>query len=389
MPSSLEVPLAWKSLTSSRVRLTASSAGIAFAVALMFTQNGFRNALMDSMANVILHLDGDLMLIGRTQYTQFVPQPFPRRRVEQALSVEGVASAVPMYAESRLLRWRNPTNGQERRIRVLAYPPEEKIFDIPEVYEQRDLWRQPDTALADELSQMDKYGQLQLGTVSELGGRQIRIVGEFSLGTDFQNHGNLIVTEENFLKLMPHRRGQSLGERAVDVGVLKVSPGTDLIAVQRELQDRLPSDIRVLTKQQYVDREQGFWGRVTPIGTVFNIGVVMGFVVGLGVCYQVLFTEISDHLAEFATLKAMGHSNRSLTAVVLEEAFLLSLFGFAVGVVVSIALFWVIRDATGLPLELKWVDAAMIYAFTLMMCLASGWFAARRLHTADPASLFQ
>lgn len=388
MMSNLDVSLAWKSLVRNPVRLLASAAGIAFAVALMFTQNGFRNALMDSMANVILSLDGDLMLIGRSQYTQFVPQPFPRRRVEQALSVEGVEAAVPLYTESRLLRWKNPVDGLARRIRVLAYPPDEHVFKIPEIDAQSDLWRQPDAALADRHSQMDKYGELKPGVVSELGGRRIEIVGEFTLGTDFQNHGNLVMSEETFLKLMPHRRGESFGTRAVDVGVLRVGPGVDVRAVQRELRQRLPDDIRVLTKEEYVDREQGFWGRVTPIGTVFNIGVVMGFIVGLGVCYQVLFTEISDHLAEFATLKAMGHGHRTLLGVVLEEAFWLALFGFILGVGVSVFLFRLIRDATGLPLYLNWLDVGVIYSFTVVMCLASGAFAARRLRTADPAGLF-
>lgn len=389
MVGALDVPLAWKNLIANPVRLIASCAGIAFAVALMFTQNGFRNALMDSMANVILHLDGELMLIGRTQYTQFVPQPFPRRRIEQAMGVTGVAEAVPVYIETRLLRWRNPTDGKERRIRVLAYPPDEHVFDIPEIAEQRELWRQPDTVLADRLSQFDKYGDLQPGIVSELGGRRIRIVGQFSLGTDFQNHGNLVMTEENFLQLMPHRRGNSFGSRGVDVGVIRLATGADPVRVQEELRQRLPEDLIVLTKEEYVAREQGFWGRVTPIGIVFNIGVVMGFAVGLGVCYQVLFTEIIDHLPEFATLKAMGHSDRNLTLVILQEAIYLSLLGFVLGMVVSLGLFWIIRDATGLPLELKLLDALLIFTFTVVMCLISGRIASRRLRVADPAGLFQ
>ena len=68
----------------------------------------------------------------------------------------------------------------------------------------------------------------------------------------------------------------------------------------------------MLTKAGLIAKEQGFWDHVAPIGTVFSIGVVMGFIVGLAICYQVLFSDISERLAEFATLKAMGYSDLRL-----------------------------------------------------------------------------
>ena len=105
----------------------------------------------------------------------------------------------------------------------------------------------------------------------------------------------------------------------------------------------------MLTLRELADKEQAFWQRVTPVGVVFDIGMVMGFIVGMAICYQVLFSEISDRLAEFATLKAMGYTNQWLLWVVVAEAVFLALLGYGVGFVLSQLAFLAIHDSTGLP----------------------------------------
>ena len=55
-------------------------------------------------------------------------------------------------------------------------------------------------------------------------------MGTFALGTDFQNNGNLIMSEENFLRVLPHRRGASWGDTAIDIGVLRLAGGVDVEA---------------------------------------------------------------------------------------------------------------------------------------------------------------
>jgi putative ABC transport system permease protein len=115
----------------------------------------------------------------------------------------------------------------------------------------------------------------------------------------------------------------------------------------------------------------------------------MGFIVGLAICYQVLFADISERLAEFATLKAMGYSDRRLFAIVVAQSVYLALLGYAAGLAVSLLLFWVVNRATGLPMDLRPGEAAAILGLTVLMCVASGCLAARRLTSADPAQLFR
>jgi putative ABC transport system permease protein len=382
------VSLAWRNLTENKWRLAASTAGAAFAVVLMLLQNGFRNALLDNMSALIAHLDGELFLTNRMRYVVSHPALFPRRRLLQSLDVEGVRSASPVYIDAELSKWRNPLNGISRRIRVVAFPPGDDVLDLAAVRSQRDAWDRPDSALADERSKTPLYGPLLAGTVSELQGKRLRIAGTFALGTDFRSNGTILLSEQNMLSYYPERRGGSWGDTAIDVGVLRVRPVANLDRIRADLEARLPSDVIGLTKPEFIAKEQEFWENVAPLGVVFDIGVVMGFIVGLAICYQVLFSEISDRLAEFATLKAMGYSNRGLFRIVVEEAVYLALLGFAAGLAVSLGLFGWLQGMTGLNMTLKPAGVVLILGLTVVMCVLAGSLAARRLLAVDPAELY-
>jgi putative ABC transport system permease protein len=378
-------PLAWRNLVENKVRLAASVAGTAFAVTLMFMQLGFRGALLDSMVAVVRSLDGDLFLIHRLLYTLAVPQPIPQGRMEQARSFDDVTWAGPFYVEVRRARWRNPADGIPRRIRVLAYPPADETLAIEPLRRDRALWERPDTVMADVLSKPGRYGPLAPDGSSELSGRRVTIVGTFALGTDFESDGTLVMSEENFVSVFPDRR---LGANGPDVGVVRVRPGADLERLRTAIQAALPPGVQVLTKPGLVAREQAFWDKVAPIGTVFTIGVVMGFIVGMAICYQVLYADIGDRLGEFATLKAMGYSSSWLFRRVVEQAVYLALLGYVAGVLVSLLAFRVVHAATGLPMLFRPTTAAIVLLLTVFMCILSSAFAARRLVAADPAQLY-
>ncbi|MDR3618716.1 MAG: ABC transporter permease DevC [Paludisphaera borealis] len=382
------IPLAWRNLTESKLRLLASVAGTAFAVTLMFMENGFRSAMLDSMVNVIERFDGQVVLVSRTLYTLSVPYSFPLRRIVQARNFPEVVAASPVYVVARTGYWRNADTTKLERICVVGYPPEDDVLDVPELKRNREAWSRPDTAMADALSRSDQFGVFEKGQISELSGRRIEIAGTFELGVNVQSNGNLVMSDRNMMKYFPQLGGASVGDRNVTVGVLRIRPGTDLEQLRGKLQAELPPDVRVLTKDEFIARERDFWDKVAPVGTVFYIGVVMGFIVGSVICYQVLYADVSNRLGEFATLKAMGYTNMSLYRVVLMQAVYLGLMGYVAGLAVSLVLFDWVHRSTGLPLDLARNNPLTILALSVAMCVASGAYAARRLISADPAQLF-
>jgi putative ABC transport system permease protein len=382
------IPLAWRNLTENRRRLLTSVAGTAFAVTLMFMENGFRHAMLDSMVNVIERLDGQVMIVSRTLYTLSIPYDFPYRRMVSAENFPDVIDTSPVYVVTRFGFWRNILSGALERICVIGVPPEKGVLNLEEVKKYREALAQPDTVLADELSRSSSFGHFAPGQVSELSGHTVRIVGTFKLGINAQSNGNLIMSDRNLLRVFPDHAGASLGDNAVTIGVIRIRPGADPIKLRTELQSALPPDVRVLTLDEFIARERDFWDKVAPIGTVFYIGVVMGFIVGCVICYQVLFADISDRLGEFATLKAMGYSNLRLFRVVVMQGVYLAILGYLAGLVVSILLFNWVHEATGLPLDLSRNDPLRILALSVVMCVMSGAYAARKLLSVDPAQLF-
>jgi putative ABC transport system permease protein len=97
---------------------------------------------------------------------------------------------------------------------------------------------------------------------------------------------------------------------------------------------------------------------------------------------------VADHLPEFATLKAMGYSDRYLAGIVLKQALLLAVVGFIPGVVLSGLLYLILGQLTGLPLLLSPPRAGIVLLLTVLMCSASGVLTVRKLRSADPADLF-
>jgi putative ABC transport system permease protein len=55
---------------------------------------------------------------------------------------------------------------------------------------------------------------------------------------------------------------------------------------------------------------------------------------------------VTNHLPEYATLKALGHRDSYLFAIVLYESLILSVLGFLPGMVLSQAVYAIARDAT-------------------------------------------
>ena len=313
------VPLAWKNLTHDRRRLMVAISGIGFAVVLMFMQTGFKNALFDSTVQILRDLNADLVLIAPARYALPANQTFSLQRIYQARGCEGVRAAYPLYMERPRAVWKQP-NGKGYPIRVLACDPSQPVLLMPEIADHADALKQENTVLIDEKSKSSYRPPDSRASWHEwhdvaLSGKSIRVVGTFRLGTDFANDGNLLMSTANFAKFFPSR--VPLGKdplELVDLGVVQLKDGANVQEVKRQLQARLPCDVAVFTKSEMIDREMGFWQHSTPIGYIFMIGTVIGFLVGVIICYQIINADIADHMPEFATLKAMGYRNRYLWA---------------------------------------------------------------------------
>ena len=383
---STRIPLAWLQLTRETRRFLAALAGISFAVVLMLMQLGFEDALLSSVILFHTHLVGDLVLINPQYQNIISPKSFTERRIYQALGVAGVESVEPVYVMEA--PFKNPFNGTERNIFVIGFNPHTALLTAPGVAENLEKIRIEGQILFDSIRRPE-FGPVaelfaEKGPVGvEVNGRHADIVGLLQLGTSFGVDGNLVMSDETFLRLARTRdRG------IINIGVINLKPGADPERVRKEIARILPPDVRVLSHAEFADLEMRFWVNNTPIGFVFQLGVLMGVFVGCIIVYQILYSDVTDHLPEYATLKAMGYPDRFLFKLVMQESMILSVFGFVPGILISHFVYLVSRSATQLPLQLTAPRVVAVYLLTFFMCAVSAILAARRLKAADPAEIF-
>jgi putative ABC transport system permease protein len=382
----MKTPLAWLQLTHERVRLLVAMAGISFANILMFIQFGFRDALFESA--VVLHkkIAGDIFLISTESTALIAMDSFSQWRLYQVAGIAGVESIHPIYMGFAL--WKNPVERNTRGIFVLGINPESSPLLLPGLNEHLDDIKRADVIVFDALSRPE-FGPIpdllatQATVQSEVSEHRVTIDGLFELGASFGADGNIITSESNFLRIFSERdRG------IIEVGAIQLTPEADRDAVIARIKTELANDVHVFSREEFIEFEMNYWQDSTAIGFIFTLGAAMGFIVGIVIVYQILYTDVADHLPEYATLKAMGYSHNYLLMVVFQEALILAIVGYLPGFGISSLLYVLTRQATQLPMIMTLDKAITVLVLTIIMCVGSGAIAVRKLKSADPADIF-
>lgn len=380
------IPLAWLMLTRQPVRLAVALAGIAFAGILMFMQLGFRDGLFDASVTVHRQFDADLVLMSPRTMSSIGMASFPRRRLVQAMADPAVRGITPV--NWGLLLWRNPDSRINRSILTIGFEPGDPLFLDPALAAQAEGLTMKGRVLFDERSRPE-FGPIadrfRAGEVveTEVAGTRVRVAGLLNLGPSFGADGNMITSRDTFLELSP---GTPPG--SIELGLIRLLPNADAGAVAQRLQRQLPPDVTVFTKAGFEEFEQTYWRTSTGIGFIFTLGAAMGFVVGCVIVYQILSSDVSDHLPEYATLMAMGYALPSLLRVVGREGLLLAVLGYLPAYAAGLGLYALVRSGTNLPVFMNLDRALVVLVMILVMCLASSALAMRRLADADPAEIF-
>ncbi|ALF54450.1 ABC transporter [Nostoc piscinale CENA21] len=382
----LKTPLAWRQLLKERTRLLVAVAGITFADMLIFIQMGFEGALFDAAIKPHRSLQADLVLINPQFQTLFSVKSFSRERLYQTLGYEGVKSVSPVYIGTG--QWRNPETRLERAILVWGIDPAKSAFNFPEIQNNLDPIKQLNQVLFDQAGRPEygavgeifqKTGKFE----TELNNKNVSVKGIFSNGASFAADGNVITSDSTFLQIFPERKPDR-----IEVGLITLNADADPQKVQAQMIAGLPKDISVLTPEEFAQIEKAYWASGTGIGFIFNLGVGVGFIVGIVIVYQILYSDVSDHLPEYATLKAMGYTDRYLLVVLFQEALFLAFLGFIPSFLLSIGLYQLAYTATMLPIFMNLQRAITVFILTVIMCTASGAIAMRKLSSADPADIF-
>jgi putative ABC transport system permease protein len=383
-----KTPLAWLQLKREKTRFAVALAGIAFADILIFFQLGLAEGLFESVTKPYSALQGDLFLINPLFESLAVVRSFPRKRLYQAAGVAGVGLQSINYMYIDQGRWRNPQTLKNQTTMVFAINPSDSAIVLPEVKPHLNQLKLLNRILYDRTGPSSLFGDIleplgKNGSVPIQFNRvQTQVVGTFTMGASFTASGNVIASNSTFLQLFPDRKASD-----IDIGIINLQPGTDSKQVQAALRSYL-KDVLVLTNAEFIEHEKKYWQVNSPIGFLFGFGAVIGFVVGTVIVYQILYSDVSDHLPEYATLKAMGYSDAYLMSILIQESLIMAVLGFMPGFFVALGLYSIATAVTFIPITMNTNRAVLVLVLTIVMCIGSGGIAMRKLQEADPADIF-
>ena len=397
----MKTQLACHNLAHNRVRTLVAVAGVSFAVVLIFVQLGFRGAVAKTSTQIYDALDFDIMLRSPSYLHLCDTRWFPQERLYQAAATDGVAVARPFYIG--LSEWQNPQSFEWRGIIAMGTDPRDPAFTVPLIRAKARQLVKPEFVLMDTKTRNDfgprngeRFTEADIGVTTSLGFRQVQIVELFELGTGLAANGAVLLNPAGYARVCAYQPSDQ-----VSLGLIRIEDRASVEDVQRRLRaayeslatiahhdDTHVGDVEVLTREEALELELDRWINQTPIGQVFTVSVWVAVFIGTAIVYQVLSTDVANMMSEYATLKAMGYGNRYLTSVILQQALLLAVLGFIPSVIIAYGFYYVTGVESGLPISMPFVRLVYVFFLAVVMCVASGLGALRKLFQADPADLF-
>jgi putative ABC transport system permease protein len=372
--------VAWRILTYEPGRSVLAIGGICVAIMLIFLQLGFYVSVPQSGMLFYDAMRFDLMLTSSSYVCEAQPSHFPRRRLYQALALPEVVRVMPVYHGYG--RWLNDKAGLVRDVFVTAFNPDDPVFDVESIERQTDLMKRIDTILVDTATR-PQFGPIAPGRVVEIEQRAVTIAGNYNLGTGFFALGTVLTSELNFVRMFADQQLSN-----VTLGLVQLRAGADPNRVAARLRSILPPDTRVFTRSELAASEIRFWLTLTSAGLVFGFGVIISFIVGLVILNQSLSAQFTRYLPQYATLKAMGYTDRYLAGIAVVLATMMSMIGYVPAVAISIIVYAGVQRMTLLPTEMTTARLIGVLGITWAMSVASALVSLKVLRRADPVDLF-
>jgi putative ABC transport system permease protein len=380
MRSPQRVSIARKILLHQKRRLALALSAMTFTVLIMFMELGFFNGINDSQARLAPMFNADLVMTDKKSIHLNKFEKMDRARLQQALMFEEVQDVVPVFKGNVGLK--NKKTKLTKVIFVLAFPPDSEPLRIPGYEAVKEELKKQGTVLFDRLSRKI-FGEITEGQIVEINEMPFRVGGFVEMGPNFSVDGTILMSDSTWL------RGRwTTGMDSIAYGLIRARQGVDVQDLKRKLLQALPKDILVLTPEEMRKREVFYTIKAAPLGAIFGVGMVIGFIIGVIICYQILYNQITDHMPQYATLRAMGFTDRFLKNVVVQQALWLSFLGFVPGVVAAYFLYLGVQDYTGILMFFTAGRILLVFFLTLFMCVVAGLIAVRKVIQADPAELY-
>lgn len=406
--------VARKNLFEDIPRFLVAQAGIMFAVSLVTIQVGIFNGFSRSVGVLIDRSAADIWVSSNDMVNLELTLPIPAGHLKLAQQVAGVERAEPLLLGGGT--WRSPA-GKITTVRLFGFATGGQLFNpSPLIAGSLDSLKQPYTVIADKAT-LDSLGVSRLGEQANIGSLGTELVG---LTEDTQS----IASSTYLFSAIETAKAISTGGRTANLNcrfqegdfsctntyeqstqanptptpltdtdpityvLVKARSGEDIAALKQRLERSLP-DTMALTREEMASRTRSYWIERTGVGFILGLGAAVGVVVGMVIVGQILYSSVSDHLKEFATLKAMGVSDRIVYGIIIRQALWMAVLGYIPSLALCVGLgFWTF-STQGIMILITPTTATVIFGITVVMCVSAALFATQKVTRVDPAIVFK
>jgi putative ABC transport system permease protein len=376
--SSVAFRLAWRNITRDRIRLIIAVIGVAFAVLLMTVQLGLLIGFAITSSSLVDRAQADLWIVPRGAKDVDQAGNMFERQKYRALGVAGVDSVQSLIV--RFTDWKRPDGGTESVIVVGIDPVRPALQPWNFVEGSVDDLRIADGVVIDELYSQ-KLGVSKVGETVEIMGRRARVVGITSQIRTFTQSPYV------FSSLKNARAWTSLPDERTTYLLVRAEPGANLSSLRNTLQAAVPAS-DVWTAREFSWRTRFYWLVTTGMGASLLIAAVLGVIVGLVIVSQTLYSATMERLQEYATIRAMGATNRYLQAIVLRQSLVSGTLGYVIGTGTAVLIAWLSRESSA-TLMLSYPLIVILGVVTLTMCVGASLISIRKVLRVDTASVFR
>jgi len=235
-------------------------------------------------------------------------------------------------------------------------------------------------AVTVDQTDLDVLGNPEVGAVSEISGKRVRIGAITQSIRGFE--GSLVFTNIDKAREI----GSVPPDRCSNI-LVKVKSGQSIPDVIGKMRGLLPNT-EIMSSSDLSRSTRVYYLSNTGIGGSIGFSTLVGTLVGIVIITLTLYTTVLNRQKDFAVLRALGARGKDIAICILFQALFIAVVGLILGFLLLALFLYGTMDSslpTYMPLWLPPIHAG----FTVLLCLAASLLAMRRAVRIEPATAFR
>jgi putative ABC transport system permease protein len=351
--------------------------GVIISIFLIGQQVGIFIFLTNMMSNLVDHIDTDIWVIDNRSTNANALGQIDAKYQREVESMPGVARVYPLVIGGGAAKFQDGSSGGVSLVGSQAPEFVGGPWNTSGVPAQSLI---TDNAVTTEFYDSKLLGNVQIGNTVEINGKRAYVAFQTKGARGFgASYVFTTIERARYLSNFPAAKVSAI--------LVRVKPGQNPEKVAKAITAGL-FGIKAWTQKDLsratVNTVLASSGIATSVGTLIIFAILSGcIIIGL-----TLYSAANDRIKDYATLKAIGATNKYVRNLILLQALIFALVGFAIAVVLMEGFRMGIAK-TGVMFSYSILMYLSFALITLLISMVGAVAAIRRITRVEPASVFR